>query len=42
VPFGSLKIGLKWIAESLAMGGWTPVSNLPGTQRKRESLKSEN
>ena len=35
-------MSLKWIAENLAMGGWTHVSNLLGAQRKRESLKSEN
>jgi hypothetical protein len=35
-------MSLKWIAESLAMGGWTHVSNLLGAKRKRESLKSEN
>jgi len=35
-------MSLKWIAENLAMGSWTHVSNLLGAQRKRESLKSEN
>jgi hypothetical protein len=33
---------LKWIAEHLATGSWTHVSNLLGAPRKRESLKSEN
>jgi hypothetical protein len=35
-------LSLKWIAEQLAMGSWTHVSNLLGAERKRESLKSEN
>jgi len=35
-------MSLKWIAENLAMGSWTHVSNRLGAQRKRESLKSEN
>ncbi len=35
-------MSLKWIAEHLAMGSWTHVSNLLGTERKRESSKSEN
>jgi hypothetical protein len=35
-------MSLKWIAEHLAMGSWTHVSNLLVAERKRESLKSEN
>ena len=35
-------MSLKWIAEHLAMGSWTQVSNLLAAERKRESLKSEN
>jgi REP element-mobilizing transposase RayT len=35
-------MSLNWIAENLAMASWTHVPNLPGAQRKRESLKSEN
>jgi hypothetical protein len=35
-------MSLKWIAQHLAMGSWTHVSNLLGAKRKRESLKSEN
>ena len=35
-------MSLKWIAEHLAMGSWTHVSNLLGAHRKQESLKSEN
>ena len=35
-------MSLKWLAEHLAMGSWTHVSNLLGAQRKLESLKSEN
>jgi hypothetical protein len=35
-------MSLKWIAEHLAMGSWTHVSNLLVVERKRESLKSEN
>jgi putative transposase len=34
-------MSLKWIAEHLAMGSWTHVSNLLVAQRKNESLKSE-
>ena len=35
-------LSLKWIAEHLAMGSRTHVSNLLGAERKRESLTSEN
>jgi len=35
-------MSLKWIAQHLAMGSWTHVSNLLGARRKHESLKSEN
>ena len=35
-------MSLKWIAQNLAMGSWTHVSNLLVAERKRESLKSEN
>ena len=35
-------MSLKWIAQHLAMGSWTHVSNLLGSKRKQESLKSEN
>jgi len=35
-------MSLKWIAEHLAMGSWTHVSNLLGAYHKQESLKSEN
>ncbi len=35
-------MSLKWIAQRLAMGSWTHVSNLLGARRKQESLKSEN
>jgi len=34
--------GRKWIAEHLAMGSWTHVSNLLVAEWKRASLKSEN
>ena len=32
-------MSLKWIAEHLAMGSWTYVSNLLGALRKREVQK---
>jgi len=35
-------MSLKWIAEHLAMGSWTYVSNLLAAHRQQESLKSEN
>ena len=35
-------MSLKWIAQPLAMGSWTHVSNLLAARRKQESLKSEN
>jgi hypothetical protein len=35
-------MSLKWIAQHLAMGSWTHVSNLLGARRKQQSLKSEN
>jgi hypothetical protein len=35
-------MSLKWIAEHLAMGSWTHVSNLLVAERQRESLRSEN
>jgi putative transposase len=35
-------MSLKWIAQHLAMGSWTHVSNLLGAKRKQESFKSEN
>ncbi len=35
-------MSLKWIAKHLAMGSWGSLSNLPGAERKRESLKREN
>jgi hypothetical protein len=35
-------MSLKWIAQHLAMGSWTHVSNLLAARRKQESLKSEN
>ena len=35
-------LSLKWIAEYLALGSWTHVSNLLGAEGKRESSKSEN
>jgi hypothetical protein len=35
-------MSLKWIAQHLEMGSWTHVSNLLGTKRKQDSLKSEN
>jgi len=34
-------MSLKWIAQHLAMGSWTHVSNLLGAARKQETLKSE-
>ena len=43
-PRGSAQettMSLQWIAEHLAIGSWTHVSNLFGTLRKRKSLKSE-
>jgi hypothetical protein len=35
-------LSLKWIAEHLAMGSWTHVSNLCGAEGKRRSSKSVN
>jgi hypothetical protein len=35
-------MSLQWIAQHLAMGSWTHVSNLLVAKKKRESLKSEN
>jgi hypothetical protein len=34
-------MSLKWIAQNVAMGGWTHVSNLLGAKRKSQSLKSK-
>jgi hypothetical protein len=34
-------MSLKWIAQHLAVGSRTHVSNLLGARRKQESLKSE-
>ena len=33
---------LKWIAEHLALGSWTHISNLLGAEGKRERSKTEN
>jgi REP element-mobilizing transposase RayT len=34
-------MSLKWIAQNVAMGSWTHVSNLLGAKRKRDTLESE-
>jgi hypothetical protein len=34
-------MSLKWVAQHLAMGSWTHVSNLLAAWKKQESLKSE-
>jgi REP element-mobilizing transposase RayT len=34
-------MSLKWVAQHLAMGSWTHVSNLLAARKKQESLKSE-
>jgi len=34
-------MSLKWVAQYLAMGSWTRVSNPLAARKKQESLKSE-